>query len=119
MNNTIAYQRLEGLAIFFIATFVFFQSDFSWLAYILLLFAFDISMIGYVVNTRVGAYVYNFGHSFIVPALLVAAYTLTDSRLALGLACLWFAHIGIDRALGYGLKFTSGFQHTHLGKIGK
>ena len=27
--------------------------------------------------------------------------------------------IGIDRALGYGLKYTAGFGLTHLGRIGK
>jgi hypothetical protein len=29
------------------------------------------------------------------------------------------AHIGIDRALGYGLKYSTGFGFTHLGRIGK
>jgi hypothetical protein len=38
--------------------------------------------------------------------------------LAGPLALIWLAHIGIDRALGYGLKYASGFGFTHLGRIG-
>lgn len=119
MNNAIVYQRIEGLAVFCAATFVYFQNGYSWIAYILLLFVFDVSMAGYVANPRIGALLYNFGHSLVVPAILAVVYAITQSDFILGLVCLWFAHIGIDRALGYGLKFTSGFQHTHLGKIGK
>jgi hypothetical protein len=35
------------------------------------------------------------------------------------IAMIWLAHIGFDRALGYGLKYASGFGFTHLGRIGK
>lgn len=104
---------------FVAATAVYFQSDFSWVAYILLLFSFDVFMVGYAINSRVGAVAYNIGHSMVLPALLVVLYVFYRNDLILGLACLWFAHIGIDRALGYGLKHISGFHDTHLGKIGK
>ena len=33
-------------------------------------------------------------------------------------ALIWIAHIGLDRALGYGLKYATGFGDTHLGHIG-
>lgn len=39
--------------------------------------------------------------------------------LVLSIAMIWLAHIGIDRALGYGLKYSRGFGFTHLGRIGK
>jgi hypothetical protein len=119
MNNPIVYLRLEGIAVFIAATVLYFNSGFGWLWYVLLLFAFDLFMLGYLANPRIGAFVYNFGHSFIGPSFVAVIFLLTDERWLLGLACLWFAHIGIDRALGYGLKLASGFKHTHLGDIGK
>lgn len=113
------FQRLEGLAIFIAASFVYFSNDLGWIIYILLLFAFDLSMLGYAINSRAGAILYNAIHSLTGPALLVVLYAWQPAAWVLGLACLWFAHIGMDRALGYGLKLSSGFKHTHLGEIGK
>jgi hypothetical protein len=40
------------------------------------------------------------------------------SPLVLSIAMIWLAHIGFDRALGYGLKYSVGFGFTHLGRIG-
>jgi hypothetical protein len=34
------------------------------------------------------------------------------------IALIWANHIGIDRMLGYGLKYAEGFRFTHLGRIG-
>jgi uncharacterized protein DUF4260 len=119
MDKTIMFQRLEAGAVFVAATFIYFHSGFALAYFVLLLFIFDIFMVGYLINLRVGALVYNCGHSFIVPSLLTGMYVLHESTVILGLACLWFAHIGLDRALGYGLKHDSGFEYTHLGKIGK
>lgn len=119
MKSHIVFQRIEGAVVFAAATAVYFHSGFSWVAYALLLFAFDIFMAGYLFGNRTGAVVYNLGHSMSIPALLATIYVFHRSDLLLGLACLWFAHVGIDRALGYGLKRSTGFQDTHLGKIGK
>ena len=119
MSSPLTFQRLEGGAVFVAATAVYFAADFDLLWYILLLFVFDIFMAGYLANPHIGAFVYNLGHSFIGPSLVVIAFVFTDERWLFALACLWFAHIGIDRALGYGLKLTTGFKHTHLGDIGK
>jgi hypothetical protein len=33
------------------------------------------------------------------------------------LALIWSAHIGIDRLLGYGLKYPTAFKETHLGRV--
>jgi len=119
MNMLIWFQRLEGLALFIAATFIYFDNSLGWVAYILLLFMFDISMVGYAINSRIGAVLYNAIHSLIGPALLVPLYIGSPNSWLLGLICLWFAHIGLDRAFGYGLKLPSGFRHTHLGEIGK
>lgn len=113
------YQRVESAAIFFASLYLFWFLDFSLLVFALLLFVFDIFMVGYLFNSRLGAYVYNLGHSMILPPILFVIGYATDNRLLIGFSLIWFAHIGLDRGLGYGLKFTSGFKDTHLGHIGK
>ena len=66
---------------------------------------------------RIGAVVYNAFHSYVGPALLAAVCLLAGLSTAVPL--IWAAHIGFDRALGYGLKYASGFSDTHLGVIGR
>jgi|SRR5690554_3371304 len=119
MSDPVMTQRLGGAALFVAATVAWFVSGFGWLPYVLLLFAFDLSMLGYLAGPRVGAAIYNLGHGFLLPSLSAMAYLLTGVDWVLALTCLWFAHIGIDTALGYGLKFPTSFQVTHLGRIGK
>lgn len=118
MKQSVVFQRIEAAAIFVISSFLYWHLDFNILVFFLLLFVFDAFMVGYLFNNRVGAYVYNFGHSMIIPPLLFTVGYTTDTKLLIGFSLIWFAHIGIDRALGYGLKFTSGFRDTHLGRIG-
>lgn len=90
----------------------------SWLVFALLLLAPDLFMLGYLRSPRIGALSYNLGHTYVAPALL-ALSGLFVGPVAYGLAAIWLAHIGGDRALGYGLKRDSGFDQTHLGPIGK
>ncbi len=84
----------------------------------LLLFLPDLFMIGYARSSRVGAWLYNFAHSYPAPGLLGAVAVVADQPLWQAVALVWFAHIGLDRALGYGLKYDSDFKDTHLGHIG-
>lgn len=102
------------VAIFFVSI-----GKFDWWWLIILFIAFDISMIGYLAGNTMGAFTYNLGHSIIGPTLLAAAYILTSNQIILFITLLWLFHIFVDRALGYGLKHSKGFGHTHLGKIGK
>ena len=51
-------------------------------------------------------------------SLMVLGFGMA-SPLTLSIAMIWLAHIGIDRALGYGLKYSAGFGFTHLGRIGR
>jgi len=85
----------------------------------ILFFSPDIGMLGYLVNTKVGAVVYNlFHHKGIAIALAVAGYYLhNDILTAIGI--LLFSHASFDRILGYGLKYEDSFKNTHLGSIGK
>lgn len=119
MKQQILFQRLESVVIFLASTYLYFSLDFSLVAYLLLLFIFDISMIGYIKSTTLGAYFYNIAHSYTAPIVITVAAYAMDSQLLLGFGLIWIAHISLDRGLGYGLKMTSAFTDTHLGKIGK
>lgn len=115
-----ALERIEGLVLGVLALGVVWYgfSEYPWYLYLVLFLLPDISMAGYARNPRFGALVYNIGHTFSLPfALAVAAFVAAAATPYLA-ALLWIAHIGIDRALGYGLKLPSGFTDTHLGRIG-
>lgn len=111
-------QRTEGLIILVFALLVFGSTGVSWWWFGGLLLFPDISMIGYLVNPSTGAAVYNAGHTLVGPALLYGWYLLDGPLLAIAVGTIWLAHIGMDRLLGYGLKYRDDFRHTHLGRIG-
>lgn len=111
--------RLEGLALFAGMTLLYAAWDGSWWLYAILFLAPDLSFLGYLAGPRAGAIVYNAAHSYLAPMALMTSGFLLSSPLALSIAAIWLAHIGIDRALGYGLKYSGGFSFTHLGRIGK
>jgi len=87
--------------------------------WVLLFFAPDISMLGYLINSRVGAYTYNLFHHRAVAILIAAVGLFIASNLITAIGILLFAHSSFDRMLGYGLKFEDDFKHTHLGWMGK
>jgi Domain of unknown function (DUF4260) len=111
--------RLEGLALFIGMTVLYAIWDGSWWVYGILFLAPDISFAGYLAGPRAGAMMYNAAHSYMAPIALMTAGFAISSPLVLSIAMIWLAHIGIDRALGYGLKYSRGFGFTHLGRIGK
>jgi hypothetical protein len=76
-------------------------------------------MLGYLAGPRVGAQVYNAAHTTVVPLALGLVGALAGLPVALAVALVWLAHIGIDRALGYGLKYPDAFGNTHLGSLGR
>src|SRR5258708_36132952 len=110
--------RLEGLTLFAGMTLLYAVWDGSWWVYLILFLAPDLSFAAYLAGPKAGAIVYNAAHSYLAPVALMTAGLAMASPLILSLAMIWLAHIGIDRALGYGLKYQTGFTFTHLGKIG-
>jgi len=80
---------------------------------------FDVCIIGYLVNSRVGAAAYNFIHDFTIPTVLIALGIVANSEWISILGFTWTFHVAIDRSLGFGLKHSHSFKHTHLGEIGK
>jgi hypothetical protein len=107
------------VAAILVAVFYVSVGNFAWYWLPILFVVVDLSAVGYLANKKVGALVYNIGHSLIGPTLLVALYIANTNQALLFIALVWLFHIFVDRALGYGLKHAKGFEHTHLGPIGK
>lgn len=111
--------RLEGLTLFIGMMMLYWSWDGSWLVFALLFFVPDLSFLAYLSDAKFGALVYNAAHSYMAPVSLLTLGFGLGSPLTLSIALIWLAHIGIDRALGYGLKYSAGFGFTHLGRIGR
>ena len=111
--------RLEGLTLFVGMTLLYAVWDGSWWVYAILFLAPDLSFLGYLAGPKAGAILYNAAHSYLAPMALITAGFALSSPLVLSVAMIWLAHIGLDRALGFGLKYFAGFVFTHLGRIGK
>ena len=111
--------RLEGLAMGLAGLALYAWAGGSWLLLLPLFLLPDISAIGYLANARVGSHTYNLLHNWLPGvAVLGLAVSLQSTPLLLAAAIL-IAHVGFDRALGYGLKLPTSFQDTHLGRIGR
>ena len=111
--------RLEGLTLFVGMVLLYAAWGGSWLVFALLFLAPDLSFIAYLADAKTGAVIYNAAHSYMMPVTLLTLGFGFASPLMLSIAMIWLAHIGIDRALGYGLKYSAGFGYTHLGRIGR
>lgn len=112
--------QLEGLAVAVVAIGAYFtQTGMSWQVFAWLFLVPDLSFLGYLAGSSVGARAYNLMHSYVGPLVLLAISIKLDLAFATGIALIWIGHIGVDRLFGYGLKYSSAFGHTHLGLIGK
>lgn len=119
LSNPILLQRLEGLVLLVGGVWAWFALGGSWLWLVLLILWPDLSMLGYRAGPKVGAALYNLVHSYPLAALLLAWGLLSHNPLLVLAAVLLLSHIGMDRALGYGLKRDSAFGDTHLGYLGR
>jgi hypothetical protein len=110
--------RLEGAAGLAGAAFAYSALGGRWGVFALLFLLPDLSMLGYLSGRRVGAACYNAAHSYLGPAALALIGMSSSEHALLCVACIWAAHVGFDRLLGYGLKYGTGFGDTHLGRRG-
>lgn len=111
--------RLEGLAAFGAASAVYAHAGFPWPIFALLVLAPDLSMLAYLVGSRAGAIAYDLAHTYAIAVPLALAGCIGGlPAVAVG-GLIWTAHIGFDRALGFGLKYQAGFAFTHLGRLGR
>src|SRR5215475_9376581 len=110
--------RLEGLAQFAAAVAAYIAMQGSALLFVILLFAPDLSMLGYLAKPRIGSVIYNIVHTWIVPATLLALGMLVfHNDLLSQIALIWLAHIGMDRVFGFGIKYPTVFEDTHFQHI--
>lgn len=111
--------RGEGLCLLLAAGLAYQHYSWGWGNFALYFLLPDIAFLAYLAGPRWGALAYNTTHA--TPgALLTLGYgILAGSQVALAAGLIWLAHIGFDRALDYGLKYGTGFRHTHLGLIGR
>ena len=109
---------IEEVAMFLLAIFGFSYLPFAWWFFPALLLVPDLSMVGYLIDARIGAICYNiFHHKALAVAIYIVGFYLSSSVGQLT-GIILFAHSSMDRAFGYGLKYFIGFKHTHLGVIG-
>jgi hypothetical protein len=110
--------RLEGLAAFGAGLALFVASGGNWLLIVPLILLPDISAAGYLAGPRVGAFAYNAFHTWVTGILTLGIGVWLGSSPVVMAAAILIAHVGMDRAAGYGLKLPTSFQDTHLGRMG-
>jgi hypothetical protein len=106
--------RLEGLAVAALSTLLYARTGASWWLFAALWLAPDLSMLGYLAGSCNGAKIYNAIHTYVTPATLAVCGMLLGASAVMPIALIWVNHIGVDRLLGYGLKYPAGFGWTHL-----
>lgn len=111
--------RLEGAVVLAASLAAYAQFGAGWGVFALWLLVPDLAFLGYLAGPRVGAALYNAAHSYLGAVALLAIGVLAAMPWAVAGGLIWSVHIGLDRMLGYGLKYASGFNLTHLGRIGR
>ena len=109
--------RVEGGVLLATGALFYWVNGGSWVLFAVLILAPDVSMLGYLLGAKVGTAAYNLAHTYALPAGLAVFGVLAGSPLAVSVALVWLAHIGMDRMVGYGLKYASGFKDTHLDRV--
>jgi hypothetical protein len=118
-NSVTRQLRLEGFVGFAAAITAYWFLGGNWWLFALLLLAPDLSFFGLYAGEKTGAKIYNLAHTYTVPAILGAIGWFGGVHWLVEVGLIWAAHIGMDRAVGYGLKYPGHDHHTHLGLIGK
>jgi hypothetical protein len=109
--------RVEGLVLFAAALALYLREDYSILLLVVLFLAPDLSFLGLAGGERIGAVAYDTAHTYVGPILLASVSLITEWTAGVELGLIWLAHIGIDRALGYGLRYPEAFRDTHLQRV--
>ncbi|MGY4690871.1 DUF4260 domain-containing protein [Salibacterium sp. K-3] len=109
--------HVEGAAVLGLSLYLYSLHGHSWVLFVLLLLSPDLAMFGYVAGNKAGAVIYNIFHTYSLPIVMIAAGMLLSQPLLPALGLIWTAHIAIDRAVGYGLKYPAGFKDSHLNRV--
>lgn len=109
--------HVEGLAVLAASVALYAHQGYSWLAFGVFLLAPDVAFVVYALNAYAGTVLYNLLHSYTFPLLLAVLSVIAGVELGQQVALIWSAHIGMDRTVGYGLKYHTGFKDTHLARV--
>ncbi|GGB60183.1 DUF4260 family protein [Virgibacillus dakarensis] len=115
MNKILLH--LEGFAILVLSLYFYGYNQFSWLWFFVFLLAPDISMLGYALNNKAGAIIYNIFHTYSLSAGTILIGLIGSNQTILAIGLILTAHIGMDRMFGYGLKYPTVFNDTHLNRV--
>jgi hypothetical protein len=107
----------EGVAVAAAAIALYFDAGYPWWLLVALALAPDLSMVGYLAGSTIGAAAYDAAHTYVLPVALAAVGLIVDAETAVQIGLIWLTHIGVDRAVGYGLKYRTGFKDTHLQRV--
>ncbi|MFH6946039.1 DUF4260 domain-containing protein [Flavobacterium sp. FlaQc-50] len=111
--------KLEELGLFILGLYLFSLLSYEWWWFLVLILAPDVSMLGYTVNAKTGAFLYNLFHHRGIAVLFYISGCHLKIEVAQLIGVILFSHAAMDRFFGYGLKYETGFKNTHLGEIGK
>jgi hypothetical protein len=116
--------KLESLAMVIFAGLIYYQmNEFMYLNFsrfyliILVWLSIDISMAGYLVNKKLGAFTYNLIHNYALSLVFLITGAFFQNFDVISIGLILMIHVGIDRLLGFGLKYSSGFKDTHIQKV--
>lgn len=109
--------KLEGLAVFLACLFVYNKLEASWPLFFILWLAPDLSLIGYLIDKHCGAILYNLAHTYLFTLSIAFAGMAMQNNLLIAIGVIFTSHIGLDRLLGFGLKYDSGFKDSHLQRV--
>jgi len=111
--------KLEELLMFSLGIYLFSLLNFNWWWFLVLILTPDIGMLGYLINTKIGAVLYNIFHHKALAIMLYLLGVYLENDIVKLIGVILFSHACFDRIFGYGLKYFDNFKHTHLGTIGK
>ena len=117
LNKPGVLLRIEGALLLIASVVAYGQLGGNWTLFAVLLLVPDLFMIGYLWNVRIGAVIYNIGHTLAIPLTAGCVALFTRAYDVLPFVFIWSAHIAIDRTLGYGLKYPTYFRDTHLQRV--
>lgn len=109
--------HLEGAMLLACTILAYAHLNLSWSTFLLTLLLPDIAMLGYLVTPKLGSWLYNVAHTTTLPLLIGAFAFAFQATVGMQIALIWLAHIGADRMIGYGLKYSTNFKDTHMEHI--
>jgi hypothetical protein len=106
--------QLEGVLVSATTLYFYHAGHYRWWVFAVLFLAPDLFMLGYLMDAKLGGAIYNLVHTLTGPLLLIGGALIFAAPAYIPYGLIWLAHIGFDRALGFGLKYPTVFNDTHL-----